>query len=71
MTIRRQEDGKVVLATSASVSRGAHAYGWTVPAAPGTYEVTLSGTDLAGNVGRADGTIEVLPASRARRRPAV
>jgi hypothetical protein len=70
MTIRREEDGKVVLATSASVSRGAHAYGWTVPAAPGAYEVTLSGTDLAGNVGRAGGTIRVLPARRAHRRPA-
>jgi len=69
MTIRREQDGKVVLATSASVSRGAHAYSWTVPAAPGTYEVTLTGTDLAGNVGRADGTIEVLPARRAGRRP--
>jgi len=71
MTIRREQDGKVVLATSASVSRGGHAYGWTVPHAPGTYEVTLSGTDLAGNVGHADGTIEVLPARRAGRRPDV
>lgn len=60
MTIRRDQDGKVVLSTSASVSRGAHSYGWTVPAAPGTYDVTLTGTDLAGNVGRATGTIEVL-----------
>jgi hypothetical protein len=70
MTIRREDDGKVVLATSASVSRGVHAYGWTVPRAPGTYEVTLSGTDLAGNVGRASGEIEVLPARRADRGPA-
>jgi hypothetical protein len=69
MTIRREQDGKVVLATSASVAHGAHAYGWTVPRAPGTYDVTLTGTDLAGNVGRADGTIEVLPARRAGRRP--
>jgi D-glucuronyl C5-epimerase C-terminus len=71
MTIRREADGKVVLATSASVARGAHAYGWTVPRAPGTYDVTLSGTDLAGNVGRATGTIEVLPARRARTRAGV
>ena len=70
MTIRRQEDGKVVLATSASVSRGAHAYGWTVPHAPGTYEVTLNGTDLAGNGGRASGEIQILPARRAHRGPA-
>jgi D-glucuronyl C5-epimerase C-terminus len=70
MTIRRVRDGKTVLGTSASVSRGTHAYGWTVPPSPGTYDVTLSGTDLAGNVGRANGTIEVLPARRrADRRP--
>lgn len=69
MTIVRERDGKVVLATSASVSRGPHAYGWRVPAASGTYEVTLTGTDLAGNAGRASGTIEVLPARRERRRP--
>jgi hypothetical protein len=71
MTIRRERGGKVVLATSASVARGAHAYGWTVPAAPGTYEVTLTGTDLAGNVGRTEGTIEVLPARRAGARAPV
>jgi hypothetical protein len=66
MTIRRRHDGKTVLSTSASIARGAHAYGWTVPRAPGTYDVTLSGTDLAGNVGRTTGTIEVLGASRPR-----
>jgi hypothetical protein len=60
MTIRRERDGATVLSTSASVSRGAHAYGWTVPATPGTYEVTLTGTDLAGNAGRTTRTIEVL-----------
>jgi hypothetical protein len=68
MTIRRERDGKVVLSTSASVSRGGHAYGWRVPPSPGTYDVTLSGTDLAGNAGSASGTIEVLPARPARRR---
>jgi hypothetical protein len=66
MTIRRERDAKVVLSTSASVSRGAHAYGWPVPATPGTYDVTLTGTDLAGNTGRATGTIEVLAARRPR-----
>jgi hypothetical protein len=65
MTIER--DGRAVLSTSAGVARGAHAYGWTVPARPGTYDVTLVGTDLAGNVGRATGTIEVLPARRPAR----
>ena len=63
MTIRR--DGATVLSTSASISRGDHWYGWTVPATPGEYEVTLTGTDLAGNTGRSEGTIQVLgPAPR-------
>lgn len=64
MTIRR--DGKTVLSTSASISRGEHSYGWTVPATPGTYDVTLTGTDLAGNVDRTTATIEVLGARRPR-----
>lgn len=55
------------LATSATVSRGDHAYGWTVPRQRGTYDVTLTGTDLAGNVGTATGTITVL--GRKPRRP--
>lgn len=59
MTIRRG-DGTTVLSTSASVSRGRHSYGWTVPATPGIYDVTLSGTDLAGNFGRRMQTLEVL-----------
>lgn len=70
MTIRRERDGKVALATSASVGHGTHGYGWKVPRAPGTYDVTLAGTDLAGNAGRAEGTIEVLPSRRPHgRRP--
>ncbi|HEV7772960.1 MAG TPA: D-glucuronyl C5-epimerase family protein [Conexibacter sp.] len=64
MTIRR--NGTTVLSTSASVSRGEHSYGWTVPATPGTYDVALTGTDLAGNAGRMTGTIEVLGARRPR-----
>ncbi len=62
MTIRRERDGKTVLSTSASVTHGTHAYGWSVPATPGAYEVTLTGSDLAGNAGRTTGTIEVLRA---------
>ncbi|HEX4807267.1 MAG TPA: D-glucuronyl C5-epimerase family protein [Conexibacter sp.] len=66
MTIRRDADGRTVLATSASVTRGTRAYGWTVPSAPGRYDVTLTGSDLAGNGGRATGTIAVVgPAPRA------
>ncbi|MGB2711996.1 MAG: D-glucuronyl C5-epimerase family protein, partial [Conexibacter sp.] len=62
MTIRRE--GETVLATSATVSRGPHAYAWDVPPMRGIYDVVLSATDLAGNTKRTDGEIEVL-----RRKP--
>lgn len=62
MTIRR---GDVTsLSTSATVARGARSYSWRVPSTPGTYELTLSGTDLAGNVGRATATITVVGRAR-------
>jgi len=64
MTIRLGE--RTVLSTSATVERGTHAYAWDVPARRGFYEVTLAGTDLAGNVGRGADVIEVL---KPRRRP--
>lgn len=65
MTIRRDSDGKTVLATSASVAHGTHAYAWSVPKAPGRYDVTLTGTDLAGNGGRTTGAVQaVTPAAR-------
>jgi hypothetical protein len=57
MTIRHGP--RTVLATSATVSRGVHGYAWRVPHVPGHYDVTLTGTDLAGNGGRATGTIVV------------
>jgi hypothetical protein len=62
MTIARE--GTTVLATSATVSRGSHAYAWDVPPVRGSYDVTLQATDLAGNSARSDGQIEVL-----RRKP--
>jgi D-glucuronyl C5-epimerase C-terminus len=58
LTIRR-DDG-IVFATSASVSRGVHGYAWKVPKRPGTYDVTLTATDLAGNAGRSSETVEVV-----------
>jgi hypothetical protein len=58
MTIRRT--GATVLSTSGSVSRGAHSYGWKVPSTPGVYELTLTGTDLAGNFARTTAAITVL-----------
>jgi hypothetical protein len=58
MTIRYQ-DG-VVFQTSASVSHGVHGYAWKAPRRPGTYDVTLTSTDLAGNAGRSSDTIQVV-----------
>lgn len=62
MTIRR--GGTTALSTSATVSRGPHGYSWRVPSAPGSYELTLTGTDLAGNTGRATATITVVGKAR-------
>jgi hypothetical protein len=62
LTIKRA--GSTSLATSAAVSRGSHGYTWRVPSSPGSYEVVLSGTDLAGNVGRATATITVVGKAR-------
>lgn len=59
MTIRR--GGATVLSTSATVARGTRGYAWRVPTAPGRYEVTLAGTDLAGNYGVSRFAIRVLP----------
>lgn len=61
-----QRDGDTSLSTSATVSRGPHGYTWKVPSTPGVYDVVLTGTDLAGNGGRATSTITVLPGARAR-----
>lgn len=62
MTIRR--NGVTSLSTSATVSRGPHSYTWKVPAAPGSYELVLTGTDLAGNSGRTSATITVVGKAR-------
>jgi len=58
MTIRH-DDG-VVFQTSASIGRGVHGYAWKAPKRAGTYDVTLTSTDLAGNNGRTTDTIEVV-----------
>lgn len=68
MTIRHGP--RTVLATSATVSRGLHAYAWQAPSRPGHYAVTLYATDLAGNAARSTGTITVVaPGRRGAGRP--
>jgi hypothetical protein len=58
MTITR--DGRTYLSTSAWVSYGTHAYSWTAPSTAGTYTVTLSATDQAGNFGKAGASLTVV-----------
>lgn len=41
--------GRTVFATSATVGRGRRSFRWSRPAKPGTYELTVRATDLAGN----------------------
>ena len=60
----RTPSGATSLSTSATVSRGPHGYAWKVPSSPGTYDVTLTGTDLAGNSGRETFTLTVLGKAR-------
>ncbi|MDW5598023.1 D-glucuronyl C5-epimerase family protein [Conexibacter stalactiti] len=62
LTITRS--GSTSLSTSVTVSRGPHGYAWKVPNSPGTYQLVLSGTDLAGNVGRTTATITVTGKAR-------
>jgi hypothetical protein len=57
MTIR--QGSRVVWTNSATVERGKPKLLWTTPAKGGTYSVTLTATDLAGNFATASGTIVV------------
>ncbi len=57
MTIR--QGSRVVWTNGATVERGKPRLLWTTPAKGGTYSVTLTATDLAGNFATASGTIVV------------
>jgi hypothetical protein len=61
-------NGRVVYAKpTVTVGHGTPALSWQVPRKAGEYAVALTATDLAGNVGTAEGTIDVLkPKKRAR-----
>ncbi|HYH87958.1 MAG TPA: D-glucuronyl C5-epimerase family protein [Solirubrobacteraceae bacterium] len=62
--------GGTVVSTRAAVvvGHGRPTLGWTVPRKAGAYDVTVTAVDLAGNVGTAEGTIEVLKPKRKRTR---
>jgi hypothetical protein len=57
--------GNVVFSNSATVERGKPKLLWTTPAKSGSYAVTLSATDLAGNFATTSGTITVAKGAKA------
>lgn len=58
---------QVVWSTSAIIGRGSHYYTWSRPAPGGSYQLTASATDLAGNRSpQAASTLRVLPKKRPR-----
>ena len=58
--------GNVVFSNSATVERGKPKLLWPTPAKGGSYTITLSATDLAGNFAIASGTITVAKGAKAR-----
>src|SRR3954463_12550817 len=67
--LRFSRDGHAVSTRPAVVvGHGAPVLRWSVPRTPGDYDVALTAVDLAGNVGTAEGTIEVLKPKRKRKR---
>jgi hypothetical protein len=58
--------GKVVFSNSATVERGKPKLLWPTPAKSGSYTVTLTATDLAGNFATATGTITVAKGAKTR-----
>ena len=57
--------GKVVFSNSATVERGKPKLLWPTPSQGGSYAITLSATDLAGNFATASGTITVAKGAKA------
>ncbi len=57
--------GNVVFSNSATVERGKPKLLWPTPAKSGSYAVTLSATDPAGNFATASGTITVVKGAKA------
>jgi hypothetical protein len=67
--LRFSRGGRVVSTKPAVVvGHGTPSLSWTVPRRAGDYDVAVTAVDLAGNVGTAEGTIEVLKPKRKRTR---
>jgi hypothetical protein len=54
-----RQGGRVVWTNGATVEHGRPRLLWVTPASGGTFTVTLTATDLAGNFSTANGTIVV------------
>jgi D-glucuronyl C5-epimerase C-terminus len=66
--LRVKRAGKVVSTRAAVVvGHGTPSLQWLVPRKPGEYDVTLTAVDLAGNVGSAEGTLDVLKPKKRKR----
>jgi hypothetical protein len=59
VTLRVRRDGRVVWTNTATVEAGKPRLLWVTPARGGSYSITLSATDMAGNFATAMGTIAV------------
>jgi D-glucuronyl C5-epimerase C-terminus len=57
LVVRR--GGRIVWTNAATVSRGKPRLLWITPGRPGTYEITLTASDLAGNFQTAHGTVRL------------
>jgi hypothetical protein len=67
--LRFSRDGEVVSTRPAVVvGHGTPTLSWSVPRKAGEYAVTVTAVDMAGNVGTAEGTIDVLKPKRRRAR---
>jgi hypothetical protein len=64
----RDASARIVFSTSAVVGRGSHFYDWSRPAAAGSYQITATATDLAGNHSpQASAPLKILPKRKPHR----
>lgn len=68
VVMRISRGGRPVFHSTLTMGGGARALAWPVPRRPGDYDVRLTATDMAGNVGSTTDVVEVLrPRRKARR----
>ncbi|HEX4107035.1 MAG TPA: D-glucuronyl C5-epimerase family protein [Solirubrobacteraceae bacterium] len=72
VTLSVRRGATLVYRSQALIGHGTRTFSWTPPTYGGSYSVTVAATDLAGNTGRARGTVLVHPAPKPKthsRRP--